>query len=45
MAKCPESMLYFNSHPHEEDDLSVLYVLLNYNNFNSHPHEEDDPVL
>ena len=33
---------HFNSHPHEEDDASILFVFTNPNNFNSHPHEEDD---
>ena len=36
--------LYFNSHPHEEDD----DVLVKFDGcriyFNSHPHEEDDSV-
>ena len=34
--------VYFNSHPHEEDDdlEKVSRLLLEY--FNSHPHEEDD---
>ena len=36
---------YFNSHPHEEDDLisPSNYSIPIY--FNSHPHEEDDTVL
>ena len=33
---------YFNSHPHEEDDLSDAVRSLHQRNFNSHPHEEDD---
>ena len=37
--------VYFNSHPHEEDD--VIQVLSNWHSeyFNSHPHEEDDGIL
>ena len=34
--------LYFNSHPHEEDDLSTTPNIFLYLYFNSHPHEEDD---
>ena len=33
---------YFNSHPHEEDDLCGGQTLRSYSYFNSHPHEEDD---
>ena len=36
------AFLYFNSHPHEEDD-SIGTMLWGANlYFNSHPHEEDD---
>ena len=35
---------YFNSHPHEEDDLLFRQFRLSYLYFNSHPHEEDDFV-
>ena len=35
-------MLYFNSHPHEEDDILYLVVVARMKYFNSHPHEEDD---
>ena len=34
--------LYFNSHPHEEDDFDVTTIQCKQNHFNSHPHEEDD---
>ena len=38
----PILRVYFNSHPHEEDDgLCFPLGLLNWY-FNSHPHEEDD---
>ena len=40
-----ESALYFNSHPHEEDDGQWGNITGNYGNFNSHPHEEDDGIL
>ena len=33
---------YFNSHPHEEDDLAGNGGIHNELYFNSHPHEEDD---
>ena len=33
---------YFNSHPHEEDDLLPVPQSALHCNFNSHPHEEDD---
>ena len=33
---------YFNSHPHEEDDLQSFSEQKQEENFNSHPHEEDD---
>ena len=36
---------YFNSHPHEEDDLILVIYYNIYGNFNSHPHEEDDAIL
>ena len=35
---------YFNSHPHEEDDLSGRWCTVYGIYFNSHPHEEDDKV-
>ena len=34
--------IYFNSHPHEEDDLQEAKFRGIYMYFNSHPHEEDD---
>ena len=34
--------VYFNSHPHEEDDVSIQADGGLLVNFNSHPHEEDD---
>ena len=34
--------MYFNSHPHEEDDGAGSIPAENYQHFNSHPHEEDD---
>ena len=34
--------IYFNSHPHEEDDWSDWWDWRCTENFNSHPHEEDD---
>ena len=34
--------IYFNSHPHEEDDASENIWPPPYGYFNSHPHEEDD---
>ena len=41
---CPRyaSYLYFNSHPHEEDDIAINATTAAITNFNSHPHEEDD---
>ena len=33
----------FNSHPHEEDDVTKCADFLYTLYFNSHPHEEDDP--
>ena len=36
---------HFNSHPHEEDDLSMIYSSSTNEHFNSHPHEEDDYFL
>ena len=33
---------YFNSHPHEEDDLTAGVSVSGKLYFNSHPHEEDD---
>ena len=35
-------LIYFNSHPHEEDDNSSGWVRHSIQYFNSHPHEEDD---
>ena len=32
----------FNSHPHEEDDRSLMKIPIGQKHFNSHPHEEDD---
>ena len=34
--------MYFNSHPHEEDDQKSLMKSMTTLYFNSHPHEEDD---
>ena len=36
---------YFNSHPHEEDDVSMVRSCKGKKYFNSHPHEEDDVYL
>ena len=33
---------YFNSHPHEEDDIRQRTCEVVWKYFNSHPHEEDD---
>ena len=38
-------MIHFNSHPHEEDDRQVLFIIKIFQHFNSHPHEEDDIEL
>ena len=38
----PAIVLYFNSHPHEEDDLISNHPHRFLEYFNSHPHEEDD---
>ena len=35
---------YFNSHPHEEDDVNQNTMPLYMIHFNSHPHEEDDDI-
>ena len=35
---------YFNSHPHEEDDVKIIMSLISARHFNSHPHEEDDQI-
>ena len=37
--------LYFNSHPHEEDDNPIRPYSFHQKYFNSHPHEEDDFLL
>ena len=37
-----ECHFHFNSHPHEEDDLTNEIKILSSIYFNSHPHEEDD---
>ena len=37
-----QSLQYFNSHPHEEDDSASRSFLDFLKYFNSHPHEEDD---
>ena len=37
--------LYFNSHPHEEDDADNSVFASPFRYFNSHPHEEDDVPL
>ena len=39
------TIVYFNSHPHEEDDVYRNPFLCNKIYFNSHPHEEDDKTL
>ena len=36
---------YFNSHPHEEDDMIPYVRFYLHHNFNSHPHEEDDNYI
>ena len=36
--------VYFNSHPHEEDDSTWPGKIVYGEYFNSHPHEEDDPT-
>ena len=38
-------LLYFNSHPHEEDDYYIAFCIFRICHFNSHPHEEDDLLL
>ena len=38
----PCYVLYFNSHPHEEDDSNNRERKRTWKHFNSHPHEEDD---
>ena len=42
MEHCFCSDLYFNSHPHEEDDRNSALFQSQMTYFNSHPHEEDD---
>ena len=37
-----QTPLYFNSHPHEEDDQQEFALMSMIRHFNSHPHEEDD---
>ena len=37
--------MYFNSHPHEEDDVIDIANSLETIYFNSHPHEEDDDIF
>ena len=37
--------IYFNSHPHEEDDVPSRLCWPGKLYFNSHPHEEDDCIL
>ena len=36
--------IHFNSHPHEEDDVTAERSKLKSGYFNSHPHEEDDSL-
>ena len=36
------SVLLFNSHPHKEDDNSIISIINVPFFFNSHPHKEDD---
>ena len=38
-------VVYFNSHPHEEDDVSPQEIFKRIVYFNSHPHEEDDNLF
>ena len=38
------TIAHFNSHPHEEDDMTQTVQSSNYRYFNSHPHEEDDQL-
>ena len=40
-----EIQLFFNSHPHKEDDVPVPSPYIQYYIFNSHPHKEDDLYL
>ena len=37
--------VYFNSHPHEEDDAMFVFLHISATYFNSHPHEEDDYIF
>ena len=37
-----EIQLFFNSHPHKEDDICLAFFQMRINFFNSHPHKEDD---
>ena len=39
------SQVYFNSHPHKEDDVISAFHRVATNHFNSHPHKEDDIVV
>ena len=36
---------FFNSHPHEEDDVAIIASTMLPVFFNSHPHEEDDLAI
>ena len=38
----PICKIFFNSHPHKEDDKAKRLNKLNRQFFNSHPHKEDD---
>ena len=39
------TLTYFNSHPHEEDDMVAQGIYQDVEYFNSHPHEEDDGTM
>ena len=45
MEKLYWSDVYFNSHPHEEDDRKSTSTRQSSMHFNSHPHEEDDATF
>ena len=38
----PSFAMFFNSHPHKEDDSSAKSESITIEVFNSHPHKEDD---
>ena len=37
--------IFFNSHPHMEDDGISQMWWIKHNLFNSHPHKEDDALV